>query len=324
MQVVASNLPDSCRDRDFPSLPKGTYLNQLCPGGGTQTKCTSPNVKIARESDSPALVYKETHINDICKYVEVGFDIQLFGDRLGLKPGHRITLKEYQEKAEVQAFTKSYTWLNVPAWLFMPASRFIAIDTPEDIPDTCSTRDTFVLEEAALLETRCRDVKQIYRHTVIPHCFSCDINEGFRNLNGQLACSYSLLALLDYYLQKTSLSYLGVDRSECEAAKGTLTFFNISYFAARNSGFALCINNRNKKPAFLGQLTLPPDYEFVGYDALLDLMITRQVATKGRVGYYGPYSHYQALYKPSLCHKMGLSLEAHEGGLYCTPLAGHD
>ena len=305
-------LPEGCGYSKTAEYPKGTYAYE---------EGVTDLVKVNHDNDTVNIYSSENIIMDACRYVEKGFDIQLFGKKLGLRSGQRTWLRDYLKEQAVKATADDYNaWRNMPIWLLYPASKYLGLSEETDLSGTCDIEKTFVVKNASLLESRCKKDNGEYRYAFMPHYQGCDVKGGFENLNSQLICRLSWRAHLEYHTGYGSYTQTGINRFSCELEGGHYTYIRTSDsprqlpdgFYILNSGFYMCAQKGYQLPE---GLTLPEGHQIVGYDVLLDLLITKQTRKEGTI----KKQYYQALYKPQLCSDMGMTLHSYNGVLYCLP-----
>ena len=270
-----SSAETNCLNPDS-SLPEGSYKHEynLRKSEGLAVL----ELEKSQTDEGVDLYYGDSSLKDVCKYVNSDFDIQLTGDLLILKPGRRVTAKQFIRSLELDSAEHEGTWYTLGSWIPFNNWPHAALNHASDLPDSCDLNRTYVVRDIGLLETECDTNSKRKAKTLIPALEVCDTNQGLVNYNGQLICRNTFSALIQYYtglglLLGDRISELPAERAACDAAGGGYRFIATSPFPMqinggiyfRNSGFYICESNESLEM----QKHTPSKQTFVGYDIFI-------------------------------------------------------
>ncbi|WP_062266069.1 hypothetical protein [Endozoicomonas arenosclerae] len=315
-EVSASS---SCTTADS-AYPRGSYLNELQLRKAKGQK--GQEIKVATEARGKVITYGTSSLENTCHFVERGFDIQLAGNKLVFKPGQRMMASQYITSLKLENADSEDAWYRPSAWIPFYNWQSPALNHASDIPGTCDFKRTYLTRDTGLIEAECESISKKKIRTIMPTFEVCDANQGLLNFNGQLVCRSTFASLIQYsfyigrLLGSYNINHLPAEHYECASADGDYIYVATAdhsrqidgllpiYF--RTSGFYLCKGKDDK-----WKDSVPKDHEYVGYDTLHKLLITRvQIPDETTM-------HYQALYEPQKCLDEGLKIAGDKNGLYC-------
>ncbi|MGI9276375.1 MAG: hypothetical protein ACR2PT_16220 [Endozoicomonas sp.] len=306
---------------DNTQLPPGTYQHEhkLRKERGLDVK----KLHVTVSGDKVTLYHGESSLEDACHFVDIGFDIQLAEDKLVLKPGQRIKASVFISRLKLSHAESEGIWYNPLSWVPFLNWQHPALNHASDLPNTCDLKKTYLTRDSGLIETECESVNKKKVKTLMPSFEVCDANQGLVNYNGQLICRSTYAAMIQYYLGigrllgGYNINHLPKEHSACSSIGGSYTFIATSLHPHqinggmhfRNSGFYLCTD---KTSPSVWQDKLPKGHQFVGFDMLHNLLITR-VDIKGDSA-----AHHLALHEPQKCLSNGLEIAGDSNSLYCS------
>ncbi|MGI9278166.1 MAG: hypothetical protein ACR2PX_00815 [Endozoicomonas sp.] len=301
--------------------PRGSYLHEIQLRKANKQK--GQDIKVSTVAKGKVITYGSSSLENTCHYVEKGFDIQLAGNKLVLKPGQRVTASQFIESLKLDHADSEGAWYRPSSWIPFYNWQSPALNHASDIPETCDFKRTYLTRETGLIEAECESVSKKKIRTIMPTFEVCDVNQGLVNYNGQLICRSTWTSLLQYsfyigrMLGNYNVDHLPAEHSECASVGGSYKYIATAnqplqlsglapiYF--RTSGFYLCQGGEDD----YWKDYVPQDHEYVGYDTLHNLLITRMRIPDDTA------FHYQALQAPQECLDEGLKIAGDKYGLYC-------